>query len=171
MSKALRQFIPVTDNGGQLGFWADTSLTISKGGIVGVQTDEDSFIKVGDKGVGATVGDGATVTTGSPRRLVVLNPNTQAIHSLAIQAAAMEQAVATKAEQSDLDALSSEVSAKASTAMADMGAAGLVEKAVDPGDASTGAVTLITDAATAIGLLESKINALMQAMRNAGQLG
>lgn len=169
MSKALRQFIPVTDNGGQLGFWADTSLTISKGGIVGVQTDEDSFIKVGDKGVGATVGDGATVTTGSPRRLVVQADPMVARIAQRVDTQAVE--IAAKAAQTDLDALSSEVSAKASTAMADMGAAGLVEKAVDPGDASTGAVTLITDAATAIGLLESKINALMQAMRNAGQLG
>lgn len=157
MSKALRQFIPVTDNGGQLGFWADTSLTISKGGIVGVQTDEDSFIKVGDKGVGATVGDGATVTTGSPRRLVVQADPMVARIAQRVDTQAVE--IAAKAAQTDLDALAATT--------ADFDSAGLARKAEDPGELSidTG------DVAGSLLALRDAYNNLRQAMLNADQIG
>lgn len=176
MSKEYGRWIPLAKNGEQSGIWVDNSLGISRGGVVGVRTDDGSFISSGVNGLTAIVGDGATVTTGSPRRLVIqpdamVKRIAKRVDVQAIEIAQNTTAVATKAAQTDLDALSSELSAKASTDMADIGTAGLVQKAADPGDVSTGALVLLTDAITAIGLLEAKINQLMAAQRSAGIIG
>lgn len=171
MSKEYGRWIPLAKNGEQSGIWVDNSLGISRGGVVGVRTDDGSFLSTGTNGLTAIVGDGATVTTGSPRRLVIPNPNTQAIRALAVKVDTNTAAVATKAAQEDLDTLSSELSAKAPMDTATLDTAGLVKMAEDPGDVSTGVITLITDAATAIGLLEAKINQLMAAQRSAGIIG
>ena len=159
MSKEYGRWIPLAKNGEQSGIWVDNSLGISRGGVVGVRTDEGSFLSTGTNGLTAIVGDGATVTTGSPRRLVIPNPNTQAIRALAVKVDTNTAAVATKAAQSDLDTLAAQT--------ADFDTAGLARKAEDPGD-----VTVDTgDVAAALVLLQDKINALMAAQRAAAQIG
>lgn len=159
MSKEYGRWIPLAKNGEQSGIWVDNSLGISRGGVVGVRTDDGSFLSTGTNGLTAIVGDGATVTTGSPRRLVIPNPNTQAIRALAVKVDTNATAVATKAEQSDLDTLAAQT--------ADFDTAGLARKAEDPGD-----VTVDTgDVAAALVLLQDKINALMAAQRAAAQIG
>lgn len=159
MSKEYGRWIPLAKNGEQSGIWVDNSLGITRGGVVGVRTDEGSFLSTGTNGLTAIVGDGATVTTGSPRRLVIPNPNTQAIRALAVKVDTNATAVATKAAQTDLDTLAAQT--------ADFDTAGLARKAEDPGD-----VTVDTgDVAAALVLLQDKINALMAAQRAAAQIG
>lgn len=159
MSKEYGRWIPLAKNGEQSGIWVDNSLGITRGGVLGVRTDEGSFLSTGTNGLTAIVGDGATVTTGSPRRLVIPNPNTQAIRALAVKVDTNTAAVETKAAQTDLDALAAQT--------ADFDTAGLARKAEDPGD-----VTVDTgDVAAALVLLQDKINALMAAQRAAAQIG
>jgi len=160
MSQEYGRWIPIAKNGDQLGFWADNSLGITRGGVVGVKTDEGSFLSVGTQGLTAVVdGDTATVTTGSPRRLVVPNPNTLTIRALASQVSTQATEIDTKAAQTDLDALAATT--------ADFDTAGLARKVEDPGE-----VTIDTgDVPGSLGALRDAINALRTAMSNADLMG
>lgn len=164
MSREFGQWVPIAKNGEQIGIWVDPSLAISRGGVLGVRTDDRSFLSTGENGVTATVGDGATVTTGSPRRLVV-QPD-PAIARIAKVVDSHTADIATKAAQSDMETAQSDIadlqSTKASTDLASKGTPGLVLQAEDPGDISGGATLADVIAA---------VNNILAAQRDAGQVG